>query len=45
MPFLFVSTLVAWLFFMRGGRLDKAEASILIGMYISFVYLKFFVVG
>ena len=45
MPFLFVSTLVAWLFFMRGGRLDKAEASILIGMYVAFVYLKFFVVG
>src|SRR3989338_2769453 len=45
MPFLFVSTLVAWLFFMRGGRLDKAEASILIGMYVAFIYLKFFVVG
>jgi len=45
MPFLFVSTLVAWLFFMRGGRLDRAEASILIGMYVAFVYLKFFVVG
>jgi len=44
MPFLFVSTLVAWLFFMRGGRLDKAEASILIGMYVAFIYLKFFVV-
>ena len=45
MPFMIVSTLVAWLFFMRGGKLDKFEASILIAMYFAFVYLKFFVVG
>ncbi len=44
-PFMAVSTLVAWLFFMRGGKLDKFEASILIAMYFAFVYLKFFVVG
>lgn len=42
-PFLFVSTLTAWLFFMRGGRLDKVEASILVALYFAFVYLKFFV--
>lgn len=45
MPFMLASTLMAWLFFMRGGKLDKAEASILIGMYVAFVYLKFFIVG
>src|SRR3989338_1861657 len=42
-PFMFISTLVAWLFFMRGGKLDKLEASMLIGIYGIFVYLKFFV--
>lgn len=42
-PFLFISTLLAWLFFKRGGKLDKFEASILVGMYFIFVWLKFFV--
>lgn len=42
-PFLFVSTFIAWLFFVRGGRLDKIEASILVALYFAFVYLKFFV--
>lgn len=42
-PFMFVSTLIAWLFFMRGGKLDKLEASILVGLYFVFVWLKFFV--
>ena len=42
-PFMFVSTLMAWLFFMRGGKLDKFEASILVLFYFVFVWLKFFV--
>ena len=42
-PFMFVSTLIAWLFFMRGGKLDKLEASMLIGLYFVFIWLKFFV--
>lgn len=42
-PFMFVSTLVAWLFFMRGGKLDKLEASILVMLYGIFIWLKFFV--
>lgn len=45
MPFMFASTLVAWLFFMRGGRLDRIEASILVALYFVFVYLKFFVLA
>ncbi|MEK6948814.1 MAG: hypothetical protein AABX34_01235, partial [Nanoarchaeota archaeon] len=44
-PFMFVATLVAWLFFMRGGKLDKFEATLLMLMYGAFIYLKFFVVG
>ena len=44
-PFMFVATLVAWLFFMRGGKLDKFEATLLMLMYAAFIYLKFFVVG
>src|SRR3989338_3534371 len=43
-PFMFVSTLVAWLFFMRGGKLDKFEASMLVAIYGAYVYLRFFVV-
>ena len=42
-PFMFVSTLLAWLFFMRGGKLDKLEASMLVGFYFIFIWLKFFV--
>lgn len=42
-PFMFVSTLMAWIFFMRGGKLDKFEASILVLFYFVFVWLKFFV--
>lgn len=42
-PFMFVSTLMAWLFFMRGGKLDRFEASILVLFYFAFVWLKFFV--
>ena len=44
-PFMFIATLVAWLFFMRGGKLDKFEATLLMLMYGAFLYLKFFVVG
>lgn len=44
-PFMFVATLVAWLFFMRGGKLDKFEAAILMLMYGAFIFLKFFVLG
>jgi len=43
MPFLFVSTLIPWLFFIRGGKLDKLEASMLIGFCFVFIWLKFFV--
>lgn len=42
-PFMFISVLIAWLFFLRGGKLDKLEASLLIGLYFVFVWLKFFV--
>lgn len=42
-PFMFISTLMAWIFFMRGGKLDKLEASILVGLYFVFIWLKFFV--
>ena len=42
-PFMFISTLLAWLFFMRGGKLDKFEASMLLVIYFVFVWLKFFV--
>lgn len=42
-PFMFISTLIAWLFFMRGGKLDRIEASVLVLLYFVFVYLKFFV--
>ncbi len=44
-PFMFVATLVAWLFFLRGGKLDRVEAFALILLYVAFIYLKFFVVG
>ncbi len=44
-PFMFIATLLAWLFFMRGGKLDKVEASILMLMCGAFLYLKFFVLG
>ena len=43
-PFLFVSTLIAWSFFMRGGKLDKFEALILVGLYFVFIWLKFFAI-
>lgn len=42
-PFMFISTLIAWLFFLRGGKLDKLEASMLVLLYGIFIWLKFFV--
>ncbi len=43
-PFMFIVTLIAWLFFLRGGKLDKVESSILVCFYFIFVYFKFFVI-
>lgn len=43
MPFMFISTLIAWLFFMRGGKLDRVEAGMLVSLYFVFVWVKFWV--
>ncbi|MBI2651412.1 sodium:calcium antiporter [Candidatus Woesearchaeota archaeon] len=42
-PFMFVSVLIAWLFFIRGGKLDRLEASLLILLYFVFIWMKFFI--
>ena len=43
-PFVFFATLLALIFFKRGGKLDKIEASALIGVYVLFLVLKFFII-
>ena len=44
LPFLFFSTLVGLMLFRRGGKLTKSGASVMIGLYVVFLVMKFFVV-